>query len=121
MPPHIRRKRLKKRREYVEKWVKKNQKRVKASGKIRRAKQRLEVLRHYSNGTPCCACCGEEEIKFLSLDHISGGGNKERKKIGYGNLGIWLKSKKFPMGIQVLCLNCNLAKGFYGKCPHKIK
>jgi hypothetical protein len=25
---------------------------------------------------------------------------------------------EFPDGFQVLCHNCNLAKGYYGECPH---
>ena len=31
----------------------------------------------------------------------------------------WLIKHKFPPGIQVLCHNCNLAKGYYGACPHQ--
>jgi len=31
---------------------------------------------------------------------------------------VWLKRNYFPTGFQLLCHNCNLAKGFYGKCPH---
>ena len=27
--------------------------------------------------------------------------------------------EKYPPGYQVLCHNCNLAKGFYGSCPHQ--
>ena len=30
-----------------------------------------------------------------------------------------LKRKGFPEGYQTLCHNCNLAKGFYGQCPHE--
>ena len=31
----------------------------------------------------------------------------------------WLIKHKFPSGIQILCHNCNLAKGYYGSCPHQ--
>ena len=32
----------------------------------------------------------------------------------------WLKKHGFPKeGFQLLCYNCNCAKGFFGKCPHK--
>jgi len=82
---------------------------------------RLRVLNHYSNGTLQCKCCGEKIYEFLCLDHIKGGGNKERKKTGYGpKLYLWLIKNDFPIGYQVLCHNCNLAKGFYGKCPHVV-
>lgn len=83
-------------------------------------RRKLFVLQKYSQAIPSCACCGELEIKFLSIDHINGGGNKHRKKIGGGSgFYLWLKNHKFPKGYQVLCLNCNFAKGLYGVCPHK--
>jgi len=31
----------------------------------------------------------------------------------------WLKKNNFPKGFQVLCMNCNFAKGKLGKCPHQ--
>lgn len=31
----------------------------------------------------------------------------------------WQRKNNYPKGFQVLCHNCNLAKGFYGKCPHQ--
>lgn len=81
---------------------------------------RLDVLSVYSNGTMKCACCGESELKFLCLDHIHGGGSKHRKEVGSGfALYLWLKRSGYPKGYQVLCHNCNMAKGFYGLCPHK--
>ena len=29
-----------------------------------------------------------------------------------------LRARGFPLGYRVLCHNCNLARGFYGYCPH---
>ena len=95
--------------------------RVSNRERIRRI--RLECLGYYSSGDIKCACCGEREIKFLSLDHINGGGTQHRKIITKngkgGNMSVWLRRNNFPEGFQVLCHNCNMAKGFYGKCPHK--
>lgn len=86
----------------------------------KRLKLRTEVLTHYSNGTPKCACCGIAEIKFLCIDHINGGGNAHRKTLPRGHyIYQWLKNEKYPEGFQVLCHNCNMAKGFYGICPHE--
>jgi hypothetical protein len=85
---------------------------------------RLEAMQHYCpDGVLRCACCGETEIKFLSIDHIDGGGNQHRNQIGRapGALFWWLKKNNYPPGFQVLCHNCNLAKGFYGACPHQEK
>jgi hypothetical protein len=81
-------------------------------------KLRYEVLNHYSNGKIKCNCCGEQEYKFLALDHINGDGNKHRKLIGRGGLYQWIRNNHYPQGFQVLCHNCNFAKGHYGKCPH---
>jgi hypothetical protein len=64
-----------------------------------------------------CKCCGESTYEFLAFDHINGGGVQHRKTIGK-DLYIWLHKNKYPEGFQVLCHNCNNAKGFYGQCPH---
>ena len=84
-------------------------------------KQRITTLRVYSNGVPKCACCGEAQYEFLSLDHIEGSGNKHRKALGYhSKIHQWLKANNYPPGFQVLCHNCNFAKSHYGTCPHKL-
>ena len=84
------------------------------------AKIRLECLIHYSGGIPKCVCCGETEIKFLGIDHINNDGAKHRKQLSRGSrITYWLKRQGYPKGYQVMCHNCNLAKGFYGICPHK--
>lgn len=72
-------------------------------------------------GGKACNCCGEAEPRFLSIDHINGGGSTHRKSLG--NTGgkdfyTWLRKNSFPKGYQVLCFNCNIAKGSYGSCPH---
>ena len=82
---------------------------------------RLEALNHYSHGELKCACCGEREYKFLCLDHIDGGGTQHRKSLGSKYILSYLKQAGWPEGYQVLCHNCNMAKGFYGVCPHKEK
>lgn len=82
---------------------------------------KLTVLSQYAGGTPKCACCGETEPKFLSIDHINGGGLQERMANGgRGATGFYLSLKRrgYPEGYQVLCHNCNQAKGHYGACPH---
>jgi hypothetical protein len=81
-----------------------------------------KVLLYYSNNDIKCACCGEREIQFLSIDHINGGGTKHIKEVG-GGTGFyrWLIKNNFPAGYQVLCMNCNFAKGKSGCCPHEKK
>jgi hypothetical protein len=92
---------------------------------VRRYRQRLkmEVLSHYGNGIPQCACCGEKTLQFLTIDHINGGGRREKvsdTRLRAGSpMYARLKRLGYPPGFQVLCFNCNCAKGFYGVCPHK--
>lgn len=89
--------------------------RQQASSAASRARLRAAIFDHY--GTKC-VCCGETEPKFLCIDHINGGGAKHVREIG-GNFYHWLKKSGYPEGFQVLCHNCNMAKGFYGSCPHQ--
>lgn len=99
-------------------FYRENREHCKEVARIRDRKRRELVLAHYG---AFCRCCNETTYEFLSIDHINGGGYKHRKEIGnFGrNFYKWLIKNNFPKGFQVLCHNCNLAKGFYGKCPHQ--
>jgi len=81
-----------------------------------RDKNRELVFNHYGKK---CACCGESNQKFLSIDHINGEGTIHRKKI-HRHINIWLVKNNFPKGFQTLCFNCNWGKyNNNGICPHK--
>ena len=98
-----------------------SQKRENILERQRRKKRKLEVITHYSGGKPQCVCCGFTEIDGLSIDHISG-----RKSAGHSidftsfRFYGWLIRQGYPKDYQVLCHNCNCAKGFFGKCPHEL-
>jgi len=70
-----------------------------------------------------CACCGYNDKRFLSLDHINNDGWKERNtRRSAGIVGQKLAKKLGwdKTRYQILCFNCNLAKGFNkGVCPHR--
>ncbi len=72
-----------------------------------------------------CACCGESEPLFLTLDHMNNGGNRHRKRLGSSasmRLYQWLRDNRYPPGYRVLCVNCNLGRHRNGGvCPHKKK
>ena len=103
--------------------------------RLLKSMQRAIVLvgyskRHSNSDIPCCRCCGENSfVEFLDIDHIAGRKQMdsipELVKIGYSSslkdyrLINWLIENDFPEGFQVLCKNCNGAKGIYGKCPHE--
>ena len=87
--------------------------------------KKIKVLTEYSKRIsgvdhPICACCGEDfhEI-FLSIDHIRARAktklHRYDEQISYREL----IQNGFPKGYQVLCINCNLAKGTAEKCPHQ--
>lgn len=80
------------------------------------------VMNHYGGK---CACCGEGEIVFLTIDHVNNDGAAHRRQLrnrGQGG-GLWfyrwLIKHGYPASFQVLCLNCNLAKHVLGVCPHQ--
>jgi hypothetical protein len=80
--------------------------------------RRKAVLDGYGN---VCACCGETEPKLLSLDHIRGGGKKDRAKRNNQQIYKDIIKRGFPKDeFQLLCYNCNMAKGIYGICPHRL-
>lgn len=79
------------------------------------ARLKLEVMQHYGGQ---CACCGETELEFLTIDHLEGNGTRHRKVIKMP-MNAWLKQQGFPEGYRVLCFNCNWAIGHLGYCPHK--
>lgn len=68
-----------------------------------------------------CICCGEIIVEFLTLEHKLGQVGKKRKETSYGAYKKAIKEYN-PDLYEVLCLNCNHAKGRFGYCPHeKIK
>lgn len=107
-------------KEQRKRYKKKYPEKIRVSATKHRMNRKVKVLSFYSGSKPFCKCCGEKEIKFLSIDHINGGGKKHRKVEKIGDICEWLVRNKFPDGFQVLCFNCNCAKGFWGECPHII-
>lgn len=93
------------------------------------------VFRAYGGS---CACCGEAEFEFLTLEHINGDGHLHKKSLKgvsfeegqswWGNgatalhLKVYLdlKRKGFPReGYCLLCWNCHMATRYGKPCPHR--
>lgn len=88
-------------------------------GIARRREIRKQVIEHYGSR---CFCCGETEIEFLTIDHVNGGGHKHKSQVGKGLRFLqWIIKNDYPSDLQILCWNCNCARGAYGYCPHKAK
>ena len=126
-----------------------NRVRLSKKSKVDRKKRKQEVFAHYSkklsnSDIACCNCCGYTGIEFLTIDHIVPKREMEKKfqrmvKTINENVSItskdimagfnanrkadplcqWLITNNFPKGFQILCWNCNFAKGILGKCPHE--
>lgn len=112
-------------RKYQAKYRKKNLRDTRLKEILHYEKQKRIVYEHYSNGNVVCACCGEAEYKFLCVDHINDDGAEDRKKNPSHATGRGLYTRlikdNFPEGYQILCYNCNMAKGIQGVCPHNFK
>jgi hypothetical protein len=72
-----------------------------------------------------CACCGEEERSFLTIDHMQNNGSQLRREGVHGHSTMfyrWLKKSLYPKDFQVLCMNCQFGKRMNnGICPHQSK
>jgi 5-methylcytosine-specific restriction endonuclease McrA len=76
--------------------------------------KKAQVFSHYGSK---CACCGMTDVRFLTVDHIANGkGNPALREVG--DIYTHLIKHNFPSNFQILCWNCNCAKGAYGRCPH---
>jgi len=87
----------------------------------KRIERKLEVIKGYGG---CCACCGEKEYYFLAIDHVNGDGGIMRRNKAHPEGAIfykWIIENNFPKEFQILCHNCNMAKGILGHCPHEDK
>ena len=87
---------------------------------------REDILRHYGGESPLCACCGLNDLRVLTIDHIDGGGIAHRRITGKGMAFYrWLQKNSYPDGFRVLCHNCNHVRGHVrghvGPCPHELK
>ena len=85
-------------------------------------RRKIDVLKHYGQGRCACVKCGESRLACLSIDHIDGGGCRQRQITGSGNqLYLWLRKNDYPAGYQTLCMNCQYVKRYeenecgYGK------
>lgn len=110
-------------KEYFKKWNKEHQKERCKYRKDQRRRYRLRVLEHYGGNPPKCACCGENQLEFLTIDHKMHDGSRHRKTIGHATIFYrWIFKNNFPEDFQVLCFNCNCGREIAGGiCPHKNK
>jgi hypothetical protein len=93
---------------------------------LRSRQDRYAALLHYSGGDVKCACCGERTLEFLALDHVNDDGAEHRRVLlgegVHGGTGFYARLRLGGYTyarLVVMCHNCNMARGFYGRCPHQ--
>ena len=111
---------------YLNEYYKKNRPRALAYAREIGQAKKLECLSAYSRGIVKCACCGEREIAFLTLDHMNNDGKWHRETAGPSGYGFYahLRKRGYPqnLNLQVMCFNCNCGRRVNkGTCPHAIK
>lgn len=79
-------------------------------------KLRQDVLDAYGRR---CACCGETEERFLTIDHVNNDGHIERKRYAKVKIHARIRRQGYPPTYQILCWNCNCGRAANGGiCPH---
>ncbi len=80
------------------------------------------VMNHYSNGNMKCGCCEEDDYNSLTIDHINDDGAEHKRNTGItsgSQMYNWLIKNNFPYGFQVLCMNCNCVKEWFGDIEYR--
>ena len=85
--------------------------------KRERLKIRYEFIEAYGG---ICACCSEDDWRFLGLDHINNDGNEQRLDFNCQQIYYQARKEGYPKDkYQILCHNCNFGKSINnGICPH---
>ena len=110
-----------KRKADMAKWYETNKVKRLTQKREQYQEQRQSVFKHYG---VVCACCGEKEPLFLTIDHINNDGylHRKGKDTSHNNIYYWLIKNNYPVGFQTLCMNCNTGKHKNnGVCPHKTR
>jgi len=100
-------------------WYERNKEKHDAATKENYRRVRADVIEAYGGK---CVCCGEGTPEFLGIDHIFCDGGKERRERGLSGATLYreLRRNGYPKDrYQLLCHNCNQAKGYYRVCPHE--
>ena len=96
-------------RMWQKKWEQANPDAARKNYLLWSRQHKLKVIEAY--GGKCCQC-GENISDFLELDHVNGGGQKD-KRLAYLYTALVQKNNyKHPEGLplQLLCSNCNHLK-----------
>jgi hypothetical protein len=97
-------------------WNKANAERLHKRQRERMRRFKGMVFAHYGME---CACCGESEEAFLTIDHLKKNGKEHRKMTGLGTAFYkWIVDFNYPDDLRILCMNCNYGERRREHCPH---
>ena len=110
--------------ERASRWYYANKDRILPEKKARYRKLAAElkepILQHYGRK---CNCCGLDDTRFLTVDHANHGKGNRLPKVerDLGSIQMYRKviASGFSKAYQILCMNCNWARGCWGKCFHQ--
>ena len=101
---------------YYQEYWKKNKKSMLLQRKGYRKKRRKKVLTFFGGK---CAHCGYKDWRALQIDHINGGGCREKKRMGGESIFytyiynlILSDPRRVKAKYQLLCSNCNWIKRY---------
>lgn len=89
--------------------------------RVAKAEFMEQIFAHYGRA---CACCGETQEMFLTIDHINRDGAAKRKHVegGPANTARYIVRNGFPSDYRILCYNCNCGRERNGGvCPHELQ
>jgi hypothetical protein len=95
---------------------------LKCKPRARYARYALKIKeRVYTQYGNRCKQCGFDDRRAMQLDHVRGGGSKERKEKRWSNASVYSDALKNPEKYQLLCANCNAIKRYEnGEIPNNV-
>ncbi len=85
-----------------------------------RDKLKADLLAAYGGK---CACCGESNPGFLTIDHINRDGRDHRARVGGSAQAMYcdIRRRNYPADYRLLCFNCNMGRESTPdhRCPHE--
>lgn len=91
----------------TKKYREKNIDKCREYSRERHVKRKKIALEKICGGEAKCAMCGCDELDFLEINHINGGGCKEHASIKKGLKDLVINGRRKTDDLNVLCRVCN--------------
>ena len=91
----------------TKKYREKNIDKCRDYSRERHIKRKKIALEKIGKGKAVCVMCGCDEMQFLEINHVNGGGCKEHRDINKGLKDSIINGKRSTDDLNVLCRVCN--------------